>query len=109
MNIGPPGRAKCVDAGVGHDLEGKRKAARCGLLRNHQPLADGIHICRESGVLDDGYLLAHLRGGFLSELNVLLLGEQIEAGLNLCRPLRQDRHGTQDKHNGCEFRKTVHE
>ena len=82
-----------IDAGIEDHGEGKRPAR--GLRLRRQPLAHALHVILQKLVLDHGDFLANLGGGLLAELNVLLLGEQIEAGpervAGLPRQAQRDR------------------
>ena len=48
-----------------------------------QPSADAVHIPLQFGIVDDFEFFLHLRCRFFPKLDVLLLGEQVPAGLRL--------------------------
>ena len=86
---------------LGDHFKTEWKAALGCLLRSNQSLAHAVYVCRQHGIADDRHLLANLGGGFLAELNVLLFGEKVEAGLKAMRPLRERRNSETENEYDC--------
>ena len=79
-------------------------------IGRNESFAYVVDVFRQHGIVDDRHLLANLGGGLLAELNVLLLGEQVEAGLKAMRPLRE-RWNSETKNNydcACQQNDSLH-
>src|SRR5581483_1800614 len=88
-------------------LEGERESAFLGFTRSHEAAADLVDVVAEDGIVNNFHSCPDLRGVFLAELNVLLLGEQVEARMELGRALGRAQAGNQKQEN-CRRRDFVH-
>ncbi len=85
MNIGPPGSANALIEGSATTSKVKGNPLACASCEAASRLPICVHVILQGRIVDDRHLLAHLRGRLLPKLNVLLLGKQIETGLELAR------------------------
>jgi len=77
-----------VDAGIENHGEVERPAS--GLRLRCQPLPYPLDVILQELILNDSDFLANLSGGLLTEFDILLFGEQIEARPErLAGPARQ--------------------
>ena len=77
----PAGQGECIDFGYIEDGEGELESALLRVRRVGQAGADAADVVLQELVLHDLILLQDLLGVGFAELDILLFGKEIEAGL----------------------------
>jgi hypothetical protein len=96
----PAGKGEGVNRRIGDQLKRKRKSTFPRFSGTGKALPYPIDIVREKLIVHDDHVFANLRCVLLTELNVLLLREQVEPGTKLARSLGPDKEREQNRNDG---------